>query len=380
MTMGQSAKECGLPKNRDADLQKSYLFVLGHPAHVHLFRNAIRELREHGHVVHIGAIQKESTLRMLSLYHLDFEVVGRNVPSLVQKVLDLPHKDVRLLRLISRIQPDVVVSTGSPYAAQAAKLHGSPHIAFSDTEIATAIIRMMLPFTDAVCTPDCFWLDLGDKQVRYAGYHELAYLHPARFQPRPDVLDLVEASAGERIILVRFASWDSSHDLRLGRDSFRSQSTVVSFVERLEQLGRVLITSERPVPEQLEDRLLRIPPDRMHDLLSVADLYVGEGATMASEAGVLGTPWIFVSQQSRGYLDDQESRYGLGFHVDTPEKALERARNILSGRDTKARWQAKRSLLLKAKIDVTGFIVRLLEDWPHRSDLPPVVTADVGRG
>src|SRR5207253_8405843 len=159
-----------------------------------------------------------------------------------------PRKDYRLLRLLRESATEIVVSTGSPYAAQASALRGIPHIAFSDTEIAIAVLRAMLPFTDAVCTPSVFSKDLGLKQVRYAGYKELAYLHPSRFKPQARVLDLIGASLDEKLIVVRFASWDSSHDIRADGQAFHDPTDILSFIRQFGAYGRVLITTERRLP------------------------------------------------------------------------------------------------------------------------------------
>ena len=345
------------------------LFVVGHPAHVHLFRHAISDLNRHGHQVHVAAIEKETTYRLLSEYGISYESLGRNIPSLIGKFLDLPLKDLRFVRRLAHAKPDLVVSTGSPYAAQAAAALSLPHIAFSDTEIASAILRLMLPFTDAICTPSCFWLDLGPKQVRYDGYHELAYLHPSRFRPNPGVLDLIGANPEDRIILLRFASWDSSHDMAVHGLGLQGED-MVRFVRRLQRHGRVLITTERRLPTELRDLVLQVPLHRIHDLLFYATLYLGEGATMASEAGVLGTPWIFVSEASRGYLDDQQKRYGLGFRETSADAALDRAETLLADPKSKESWGLKRRTLLREKIDVTNFIVNFLEGWPESRNLP----------
>ncbi len=350
------------------------LFVVGHPAHVHLFRNAISDLRARGHSVWVAAIEKETTLRLLSDYGIPYESLGRNFPSLVGKALDMPLKDFRFIRKMARDRPDVVVSTGSPYAAQASAALSLSHIAFSDTEIASAVIRLMLPFTDAICTPSCFWLDLGPKHVRYNGYHELAYLHPSRYHPDPAVLSLVGARPTDRLIVVRFASWDSSHDVTARGLDLREKE-LVQFVRRLEKHGRVLITTERLLPADLQGLVLKIPLNRIHDLLYYSTLYLGEGATMASEAGVLGTPWIFVSDAGRGYLDDQQEQYGLGFRETSAAGALDRAEALLEETDLKGSWATKRETLLREKVDVTGFMVEFLEGWPASRSRPrPNVT------
>tara|TARA_B100000315_G_C14584869_1_gene592441 strand:+ start:2797 stop:2976 length:180 start_codon:yes stop_codon:yes gene_type:complete len=48
----------------------------------------------------------------------------------------------------------------------------------------------------------------------------------------------------------------------------------------------------------------------MHDVLYYATLYIGEGATMASECAMLVTHAIYVNSLTAGTLEKQEE-YGL---------------------------------------------------------------------
>ena len=189
---------------------------------------------------------------------------------------------------------------------------------------------------------------------------------------------MVEARAEERIIVLRLASWDSSHDSRAFGLKLDSDDELIAFVRELERYARVLITSERVLPAALERSVIRLPLNRVHDLLSVATLYIGEGATMASEAGVLGTPWIFVSSEGRGYLNDQQERYGLGYRTTSPDATLARATELLEQKDLKATWKTKRDRLLREKIDVTQYIVDFLEHWATNAE--PAVSTAPGRG
>ncbi len=313
----------------------------------------------------MGAIRKETTTELLEIYGMNYTTLGVNVPHLLGKVLDLPAKDVRFVRYLHRTKPNLVMSVNSPYAAQACAAVSVPHIAFCDTETATAILSLTYPFSDAFITPESFVGDLGSRHLRYKGYKELAYLHPRWFTPDPGVLDLIGASTRDRLILVRFASWDSSHDLdgRALRDG--SWDRLTRIIRTLEAFGRVIVTSERDLPPSLLGYMTPIPLNKIHDLLYYCTLYFGEGATMASEAGVLGTPWVFVAPSGRGYLDDQQRRYGLGYWEKTDEAALERAIELLKSPDLKPRWRARRSRLLADMTDVTDFIVNLAEQWPY---------------
>ena len=68
--------------------------------------------------------------------------------------------------------------------------------------------------------------------------------------------------------------------------------------------SRIFISSEKEIPPNLEKYKLLVPVEKMHSVLYFSSLYIGEGATMASEAAVLGTPSIYLSKLSVGYLKD----------------------------------------------------------------------------
>jgi len=341
------------------------LISVGHPAHVHLFRNAIAKLRSDGHDIAVAAVRKESTIALLRHYKIDYEEFGIDREVLLQKALDVPLRDLNLLRFASDVKPDIIVSTGSPYAAQVSKVLGVPHIAFGDTEIARTVAKLMIPFTDAICTPSSFYMDLGQKHVKYNGYHEIAYLHPNYYKPNASILDEIGIKQGESYSIVRLASWTSSHDVGESGFGFKTFREIMDFLEYLEKWGKVVLTTERVLPSSFERYVYKIPTHRIHDLLYYANLYVGEGATMASEAGILGTPWIFVSKSGRGYLKDQEEHYALGFHVDSINTARKKSEEILSNKNSKNEWKVKREKLLNEKIDVTAFIVDFIERWPQ---------------
>jgi len=342
-----------------------FMFVMGHPAHVHLFRNAMAGLRKRGHETSTAAVRKESTIALLDHYRIPCEVFGTDRKVLTSKVLDILPRDLNLLKFAARVEPDMIVSTGSPYAAQVSKVLGIPHVAFGDTEIAGMITKMMIPFTDAICTPSCFSLDLGPKHIKYNGYKEIAYLHPNYYHPDPSVLEQVGVKQGDTYSVVRLASWTSSHDVGEKGFNFSSGEQVMDFLKFVEGWGRVFLTTERPLPKEFERYASKLPLHRVHDLLNYASLYIGEGATMASEAGVLGTPWIFVSEAGRGYLTDQQENYGLGFHVKSADEARKRVEEMLSNKEAKGEWEEKRKRLLHDKIDVTAFIINFLERWPE---------------
>jgi predicted glycosyltransferase len=86
---------------------------------------------------------------------------------------------------------------------------------------------------------------------------------------------------------------------------------------------------------------------------------------MASEAGVLGVPWVYVSSTGRCYLQEQEERFGLGWHVSDADEAVCLAEGILTRpkADVREQWQSKRRAFLDETDDVTEFMMRTIEEF-----------------
>ncbi|RLF94360.1 hypothetical protein DRN50_05610, partial [Thermococci archaeon] len=140
-----------------------------------------------------------------------------------------------------------------------------------------------------------------------------------------------------------------------------------NFVKELERFGEVFITSESPLPSEFEKYRIKAPPEKMHDLLYYATMYIGEGATMATEAGILGTPSIYVSSLvgTMGNFEELEKRYGLVYAFQDPNLALERATELLNSNDIKERWRKRRDRLFREKTDVTRFMTDFIENYPQ---------------
>jgi hypothetical protein len=339
------------------------LFNMGHPAQFHLFRHAIGLLEKDGHVCRITCIRKDVLLNLLDAGGFSYTVIGSFSSTLMGKMIEQVRIEERLFRIVREFSPDILVGgTGSVAVAHVGKLVRIPSIVFDDTEHAKIEHTLMDPFVSTLCTPSCYRSELGKKQIRYNGFHELAYLHPRYFTPDPSVLNDPGLTPDDPFIVIRFVSWDASHDV--GHHGVLDKA---GFVRTLMPYGKILITSEGPLPKELEQYRIRIPPEKMHDLLSYATMYIGEGATMASEAALLGTPSILISSLvgTMGNFIELEKNYDLLYSFSDAEKALHKALEILQNPHSKQIWAEKREHLLSDKIDVTAFIVRFIEEYPR---------------
>lgn len=335
------------------------LLTVQHPGHVHFFRRAYRQLLADGHEVAVVARSESVVEDLFEAYGIEYTVLGGSATTLPSLAATQLRYEAGLYRFAREFAPDVVAGIGGVAAAHVARALGVRSVVFTDTEHASLSNALAFPFADLICTPDCFRGDLGAKQYRYPGYHELAYLAPEAFTPDPTVPESVGVDPDERYVVLRTTAWNALHDVgQAGIDD------AVDAVDRLEATGaRVLITSDADLPDELESRRATVEPHRLHDLLAYATLFVGEGATTAAESAVLGTPAVYINSLSAGTLEELEERYGLlfGFNGDDRHRrGMSRARELLETSDHD--WEQRRDRLLAEKSDPTDLVTRLLTD------------------
>ena len=343
-------------------------FTIGHPAQVHLFRNAIRQLAREGYQVYVFVREKEMLSELLDAYDIPYNVLlAKDAPDLPvdgPQLLDVGVAQLlfeyRLLGAARKIDPDLLVAEVGVAGTHVAKATGAKSLVFAVSEHATLQNRLAFPFADRICTPTCYWDDLGSKQSRYPGYHQLAYLHPDRFEPDRSVLEEADIDPEEKFVVLRTVGWHSAHDV--GSEGFDGLREVITELERTG--ARVLVTSEDPLPDDLADYELSVAPEDIYHVMYYADCFVGESATMATESAVLGTPAVYVSTLEVGYADELESEYGLVFNFSGPDRqrrGLATATDILDGA-LDADWEARRRRLLEDKRDTTDVIVEQVRE------------------
>jgi len=328
-----------------------------HPAHVHFFRNFHTEMTDRGHQVCITARDKDRSVELLQAFGLPYQQISRQ-KSGTGLAVEMAQRTARLMKIMRSFRPDVMTGIMGPSIAVAGAVRGVPAVVFYDTEFAVQTNRMVYPLAHSVCTPDSYQGKVPGRHLQYAGYHELAYLHPNRFQPDPTVLGEFGISPGEPYSIVRFVSWQAVHDRK---ERGLSPKQKLHLIEVLERRGRVLISSESPLEGRLADLAVPGRVEQIHHLIAQARLVVGESATMSSEAAVLGVPAVFIATTGRGYTDDEERRYGLVRHFteDQYDMALSAIEEILA--EPADTWRTARQRLLEEKIDVTAWMIDYFE-------------------
>lgn len=331
-----------------------------HPAHVHFFRNAISEWTKRGDEVLVLSREKDVANDLLRAYEIPFESISSIGESKWSLLSEMLVRDARMLARARRFRPDVLVGIMGVTIAQVGALIRRPAVVFYDTENAKVTNRFVYPLAHSVCTPQCYAAPVNGNHVRYPSYHELAYLHPSRFAPDREVVRAAGVDPESRYFLLRFVSWQASHDV--GEEGF-SLPMKRALVEALSTRGRVLISSEKPLPSELEEFRFVAPPEQIHHFIAFSQMLVGESATMASEAAVLGVPAFYIADTGRGYTDEQEARYGLVFNYkrENAAQAFERVKALLDDEDFPRRVKEGHERLLSERVDATAWLLSYMD-------------------
>ncbi|WP_408958114.1 DUF354 domain-containing protein [Natrinema sp. 74] len=348
------------------------IVTIQHGGNVHFFKHLIRTLRGAGHDVHVFAREAEVVSSLLESYDIDHELLCKEPETLFDLGLTQIRYELRIFNRARAIDPDYIISSHGIAASHVATLVGAESLVYIDTE--TSINHgnaLTTPFADRIYTPSSFNEDIGDDHVRYPGYHELAYLHPDRFEPDPDLLRRNGVEPDDRYAVVRRGAFNSNHDI--GKSGI-SATGCQRIVDDLAQDGTVYVSDEsgRPLPANADP--IPVEPANFHQLLAFADLVVGDVATTTMEAGVLGTPTVrispFAGSADMGKFLELEE-YGLieSFPVDREDEAIETVERLYRDPAAATVWAERRERLLEAKVDVTEYVLEELLDEADLEEL-----------
>lgn len=357
------------------------LIVSAHPAQVHNFRELREELIRGGHKVFWATTSKDIATKLLRIYGIDYKLIKKAPKGFLGRLLFIIKNLFILIPYIVKNKIDLIIDRCEPFTTLSGWIIRKQHISLSDTEHAAKICSPLFKMCNVSLTPNCFYEKVAN-QLYFPGNIELFYLHPNRYTPQ-EPWDLLNIPQGTKYALVRFVKWDAYHDVNLiGGFSLEKK---IELVNRIAKHCKVFISSEEVLPDELQQYQIKIPLERMHDVLAGASLVVGESATMASESVVLGTPAVYVDEIGRGYTDE-EAREGL-LHMFRPvddaskvindkewieggvEESIAKAEEIVSeGFDINA-WNEKHKKWLSTKIDCTAFLTWFIENYPESAKL-----------
>lgn len=347
---------------------KKVLIDIGHPAHVHLFKNIYFELKERGIKCFVTAKEIEIIKSLLDYYDIPYKNIGTKAHNLLFKLIKHVKYNYELYKIATKNKIELGIGV-SFSIAHVSKLCSMKSIVFDDDnlDVEPIFAKFGLPFCDINITPDCLSHEnRGFRHLTYRGFHELFYLHPNRFHPDIKVLSETGLNYGEDYFVLRFNSFKAYHDVSTQGLSLENK---MRLIEILKPIGKIFITTESEIDHEFQEYKIKIAPHKIHSLLYYAKMYIGDSQTMTSEAAILGTPALKCNSFA-GKLsipNELENSYQLCFSF-LPEQfeiMLNKIKELLKNPRLKQEWHDRRRRMLNDKIDVTAFLVWFIENYPE---------------
>ncbi len=335
------------------------LFDIGHPAHVHLFKHVIRQLKSLNHQVYVIAKDQLAITALLDNYKIEYTVIAKKETNLIAKVFSYFNVILQTFVFVRKYKIDIGlgVSMSLPLVG---KLTSMKTISLDDDDQKqTPIFAFFANMADVVLTPDTLAFEKRNKRhITHPSYHELAYLHPDRFTPDENVLRKLQIKEDERFFILRFNSFTAHHDLNKQGLTYKQK---LQLVEILKKRGKVFISTE-DIDVNFEKYRLPLEAEEIHSAMYYAMMFVGDSQTMTSEAAVLGTPALKCNSFA-GKLsipNELEEKYGLcyAYQADDFDKMIGQIKVLLDRDNLKEEWSNKRDRMLNERMDLSSFLLQ----------------------
>jgi len=345
------------------------LFFLVHPAKFHFHRVQVNELISRGHNVDILITNKDILEELVKEEGWEYTNIfpeGRKIPGLhvyLGALISLLRTVYRLLKYTKGKKYDLFVGD---LLTIVGRLKSIPALYPTDDVLVQVPEQaVFLATTSQIIAPQITELGkYNSKKIGYKGYKALAHLHPNYFTPDKSRL-FEHLRNGKDFFLIRCVKFGATHDID---KSGITNEILTRLVNILETRGEIFITSERELPRELEKYRMNIRKKDISHYLFFAKIFIGDSTTMCSEASVLGTPSVEFDDyfEEIEQMQELEDKYGLtfGMKISDPENMFRKVEELLNTPNLKEVFQERRRKLLSATIDVSAFIVWLIENYP----------------
>jgi predicted glycosyltransferase len=205
-----------------------------------------------------------------------------------------------LVRKISKFLPDITLSSCSPEAARVSYGLGIPHICFSDSPHATAVMKLSLPYANKLLIP---WIipksDFENMGIEPKNIIQYKTIDAAQITKRKVFLSCgTDINSREwKTILIRTPEDEAAYSSK--------QSDIVGIIKKIKKdfLGChiTVLTRYKKQAELLKKKFSKSAQNKFQIVSKVvdgkkmllnSDVFVGSGGTMTAESALLGVPTI----------------------------------------------------------------------------------------
>ena len=211
----------------------------------------------------------------------------------VNKLLASLDRTKLLTNKIEKLNPDLLISFCSPEASRVAFGLGIPHIAFSDSPHAKAVMRLSLPYAAKLLTP---WIipksdfeGFGINRKNIISYKAIdAGIIIKNYQKNKQ-----KKINRKKIIVIRPEESEAAYITKKSK----TIKIIKKIVDKFPEEQKIVLSRYKGQTENLRkifgsDICLFSKPVNGKELLNNTDCFIGSGGTMTAEAGLLGIPTI----------------------------------------------------------------------------------------
>ena len=240
-----------------------------------------------------------------------------------------------LVRKISKFLPDITLSSCSPEAARVSYGLGIPHVCFSDSPHATAVMKLSLPYANKLLIP---WIipksDFENMGIEPKNIIQYKTIDAAQITKQKVFLSCgTDINSREwKTILIRTPEEEAAYSSK--------QSDIVGIIKKIKKdfLGChiTVLTRYEKQAELLKKKFSKSAQSKFQivskvvdgkKLLLDSDVFVGSGGTMTAESALLGVPTISynaIPNRIEDYLVSKK----IVTRCMTPNKVAERITHV----------------------------------------------------
>ena len=333
------------------------LIDIGHPAHVHLFRNYIVNLQNTKQKFIVVSRDKEITNQLLDYYKIPHISISKQAKGLFAMLIELLIRDFKIFKLHNKHKFKTAIGTSVSIGHLTFFSFGkvkSYNFNEDDDNFVPLYAKISYPFNTKIVIPNGVeYKKWGSKRVLYNSYHELAYLHPSNFKPDEKILAKYGLVKNEYII-ARFSSLEAHHDVGIKGISKKL------WLDIKKELG------ETSIIESIEGKKThQIDIWDMHHVLKFAKMLITDSQTMTMEASLLGVPSVRINSFAKqiGVLKDLEFNFELtkSFFPKEKSKILSYIKTMIHDNNLRELFQKRLDILLQSKIDFNEWMIDYFE-------------------
>ena len=210
----------------------------------------------------------------------------------VDKLLASLKRSKLLTEKIEKNKPDLLISFCSPEASRVAFGLGIPHISFSDSPHAKAVMKLSLPYVTKLLTP---WI-IPKKDFQRFGINFRDIIQYRAIDAGVIIKNykkMRQKKSNTKIILIRPEESEAAY---INKES-KTTKIIEEIVKKFPNEKKIVLSRYKDQSNDLKkifgkNVCILSKPVNGKNLLSNVDCFVGSGGTMTAEAGLLGIPTI----------------------------------------------------------------------------------------